>query len=198
MNIFLKEMVKNILIIVGHPAGNSISDQIAEEYAAGAKKSGHQAEIIRLGRLRFDPILHDGYQKVQSLEPDLREVRAKIKSANHLVWVFPIWWFNLPAILKGFLDRLFLPGFAFAYHKTGRGHDRLLTSKTSSIIMTTGWPGLYYKLAGAAGGRALVGTLKFCGIKPVRQYIFGGLANFSEKKLRLILVKAKELGRRVS
>ena len=60
---------------------------------------------MRLGDLRFDPVLREGYQQVQALEPDLLQAQANILWAEHLVLVYPIWWGGIPALLKGFFDR---------------------------------------------------------------------------------------------
>ena len=118
--------MKRILIINGHPNEDSYCSALAEAYKEGA--SAH-AEIkeIRIAALNFEPNLKFGYRKRIELEPDLLEAQEKIKRADHLVWVHPVWWGGFPAILKGFIDRVFLPGFAFRYRENSVWWDKLLT-----------------------------------------------------------------------
>ena len=107
--------------------------------------------------LIFNPNLQFGYQKRTELEPDLLDAWEKIKWADHLVWVHPVWWGGLPAITKGFIDRLFLPGFAFQYRENSVWWDKLLIGKTAHIITTLDQPSWYYWFA---FGRPSVNQLK--------------------------------------
>ncbi|MCP2029785.1 putative NADPH-quinone reductase [Flavobacterium sp. HSC-32F16] len=167
--------MKKILIINGHPNSDSFNFAIADEYKKGALASGAIVEIITIASLNFNPNLKFGYQKRTELEPDLLESWEKIKKANHLVWVHPVWWGGLPAITKGFIDRLFLPGMAFQYRGNSVWWDKLLKGKTAHIITTLDQPGWYYRLF---FGRPSVNqlkksTLEFCGVKPVKVSYIG-------------------------
>lgn len=133
--------MKNILIINGHPNPDSFNFAISEQYKKGAVASGANVETITITSLNFNPNLHFGYQKRIELEPDLLESWKKIQKANHLVWVHPVWWGGLPAITKGFIDRLFLPGMAFQYRENSVWWDKLLKGKTAHIITTLDQPG---------------------------------------------------------
>ena len=86
-----------------------------------------------------------GYAQIQPLEPDLLDAQASITWAQHLVWVYPIWWGGLPALLKGFLDRIFLPGFAFKYRPNSALWDRLLTGRSAELLVTMDSPPWYYR-----------------------------------------------------
>jgi NAD(P)H dehydrogenase (quinone) len=108
-------MPTRILIILGHPRADSFCGALAEAYAEAARAGGSEVRVISLGSLSFDPILHNGYAAVQPLEPDLFAAQAAISWAEHLVFVYPLWWGAMPALLKGFIDRVFLPGFAFKF-----------------------------------------------------------------------------------
>jgi len=123
--------MKNILIINCHPNKDSFNFGIAEAYKKGALQNGPNVEEIVITDLKFNPSLQFGYQKRTELEPDLLDAWEKIKRANHLVWVCPVWWGGLPAIAKGFIDRLFLPGFAFQYRENSIWWDKLLKGKKS-------------------------------------------------------------------
>ncbi|KAA5531648.1 NAD(P)H-dependent oxidoreductase [Paenimyroides baculatum] len=177
--------MKKILIINGHPNKDSFNFAIAESYKGGALKSGAQIQEIIISELNFNPNLQFGYTKRMELEPDLTEAWQKILWADHLVWIHPVWWGGLPAVTKGFIDRLFLPGMAFRYRENSVWWDKLLTGKTAHIITTLDQPGVYYRFF---FGRPSVNQLKksvleFCGVKPVR-VTYLGIVKTSDEKLR--------------
>ena len=132
--------MKKILIINGHPSADSFCHSLAEAYKRGVIKSDAEVKEIIIGDLRFNPNLEFGYEEKSELEPDLLECQQKIKWADHLVWVHPVWWGGLPAITKGFIDRTFLPGFAFKYRENSVWWDKLLIGKTAHIITTLDQP----------------------------------------------------------
>lgn len=188
--------MKKILIINGHPNSESFNFALAESYKNGAIASGAAVETITIANLNFNPNLKFGYQKRTDLEPDLVESWEKIKRADHLVWVHPVWWGGLPAITKGFIDRLFLPGMAFQYRENSVWWDKLLTGKTAHIISTLDQPGWYYRLA---FGRPSVNqlktsTLEFCGVKPIKVSYIGIVKTAAEDQRKKWLEKVYELG----
>ena len=99
--------MKKILVINGHPNPESLNHALASAYVNGAQFSGAQVEYIVISELDFNPNLRYGYQQRTELEPDLLSAWEKIQWADHLVWVHPVWWGGIPAIMKGFIDRLF-------------------------------------------------------------------------------------------
>ena len=116
-------MKKKILIINGHPDKDSFNYAISESYKAGAIVNGAEVKEIKIRELNFNPNLEFGYRKRTELEPDLVEAQEKIKWSEHLVWVYPVWWGSVPAMMKGFIDRVFLPGFAFKKREDSVGWD---------------------------------------------------------------------------
>ncbi len=177
--------MKKILIINGHPNEDSLNFAITESYKNGALKSEAVVKEIIISALHFNPNLQYGYRKRMELEPDLTDAWQKILWADHLVWVHPVWWGGLPAITKGFIDRLFLPGLAFQYRENSVWWDKLLTGKTAHIITTLDQPSLYYRFF---FGRPSVNQLKksvleFCGVKPVK-VTYVGIVKTSDEKLR--------------
>ncbi|WP_316802196.1 NAD(P)H-dependent oxidoreductase [Pedobacter nototheniae] len=162
--------MKNILIINGHPNKESLVFALAEAYQKGAIESGATVSVLHISDLNFNPNLQYGYRKRMELEPDLLESLEKIKEADHLVWLHPVWWGGMPAIMKGFIDRLFLPGITFKYKDNSVWWDKLLKGKTARMITTLDQPSWYYWLM---FGRPSVNQLKksvleFCGVKPVK------------------------------
>ena len=189
--------IKKILIINGHPDENSFCFGLAQAYKKGALSTGAEVQEIIIRNLNFNPNLQFGYQKRTELEPDLLDTWEKIKWANHLVWVHPVWWGGLPAITKGFIDRLFLPGFAFRYRENSVWWDKLLKGKTAHIITTLDTPGWYYRFV---YGRPSVNQLKktvlgFCGIKPVKVTYVQPIRNSKVEFRNKWLAKVENLGK---
>jgi putative NADPH-quinone reductase len=189
-------MAKNILVVLGHPFSESFCAALADAYIDGAGGAGHSVQILRLGDLNFDPILWHGYGKIQELEPDLIEAQKLVQWSKHLVFVYPTWWGAIPALLKGFFDRTFLPGFAFRYRENSVWWDKLLAGRTASLMVTMDTPPWYYRLAYQAPGhhqmkRTILG---FCGIKVTRLTAFGPIKNADEPKRIKWLASAKKLG----
>lgn len=189
-------MSKKVLIILGHPNKDTFCGSLAESYKKGAVKSGAEVREIFVSDLKFDPILHRGYKEIQELEPDLVRAQELIKWAEHLVFVYPTWWATMPALLKGFFDRVFLPGFAFKYRENSPFWDKYLTGKSARVIVTMDAPAWYnFLVYGNAGQKAVKrGTLQFCGIKPVKVTTIGGVKDMKKENLTGWLTKVENLG----
>jgi putative NADPH-quinone reductase len=166
--------MKKVLLILAHPDKSSLNGKIADIFVDNFQGSNINFKRINLGDLNFDLNLKRGYREVQGLEPDLKLAQSDILWADYLVFVFPIWWYSFPAILKGFIDRVFLPGFAFKYNNpNGAMPEKLLKGKKSILICTSGAPSFYYFLFGNLATKTLRGVLKFCGIKNIKTKLFG-------------------------
>lgn len=192
--------MKKILIINGHPNKESFNFGLVAAYKKGALQAGAQIKEIVIAELNFNPNLQFGYQKRTELEPDLIEAWEKIKWADHMVWVHPVWWGGLPAITKGFIDRLFLPGFVFQYRENSMFWDKLLKGKTAHIITTLDQPGWYYRFV---YGRPSVNQLKrstlaFCGVKPVKVTYIGIIKDSTDAARKKWLEKVEKLGLQLS
>jgi putative NADPH-quinone reductase len=192
--------MKKILIINGHPDKESFNFALAAAYKKGALGAGASIKEIVIKDLAFNPILESGYHKQTELEPDLVEAWEKIVWAEHLVWVHPVWWGGLPAITKGFIDRLFLPGKAFKYRENSHWWDKLLTGKSAHIITTLDQPALFYWLVfGKPSVNQLKRTvLEFCGIKPVKVTYVQPIRNSTLEFRKKWLDKIEEIAKRVS
>jgi putative NADPH-quinone reductase len=152
-----------------------------------------------VGDLSFDPVLHKGYAKIQELEPDLVAAQEAITWAQHIVFVYPTWWGGMPALLKGFIDRVFLPGFAFKYREDSRFWDRLLCGRSAHLLVTMDTPPWYYRLVFRMPGHNQMKRtiLEFSGIKPVTISSFGPVKGSSQQQREKWLDKAMEYGRKV-
>ncbi|TDS12293.1 NAD(P)H-dependent oxidoreductase [Sphingobacterium paludis] len=189
---------KKIIIINGHPRRGSFNTALAEAYRAGAIATGAQVRMLTVAELDFNPNLAEGYHKRMHLEPDLLSAWEDILWADHLVWIHPVWWGGLPALLKGFIDRLFLPGMAYVYKKDSIFWDKLLLGRTARIITTLDQPSfIYHILFGRPSVNQLKkATLEFCGVRPVKVSYVGIIRRSTEKQRKDWLLKVEKLGRR--
>jgi putative NADPH-quinone reductase len=169
-------MAKKIYILLGHPNTDSLTGRLADAYEVGALKAGHEVRRQNIAEMKFDPILHKGYRVIQELEPDLKTFQANIKWADHIVILYPSWWATMPALLKGLIDRAWLPGFAFNF-TTVMGFFpgwimRLKGKSARMIILANTHPWATWLLFGSFTNELARATLKFSGIRPVRIKVF--------------------------
>lgn len=162
----------DILVILAHPKEDSFCGTLTQAYSQAALDAGASVDVLNLASLRFDPILHNGYATIQPLEPDLLDAQRKIEQAKHVVWVYPMWWVSVPALLKGFIDRTFLPGWAFRYGE-GKMPVKLLKGRTARVVMTMDSPNWWYWLGyrRAATHAFERGVLKFSGFERIKRSI---------------------------
>jgi len=192
-------MQKRVLIINGHPDKLSFNHGLAEAYGRGAAETGAAVKHITIGELQFDPNLRFGYRQRVELEPDLLEALEKIRWADHLVWVHPVWWGGFPTLMKGFVDRLFLPGIAFRYRPDSVWWDKLFMGKTARIITTLDQPAWYYQLmfGNPSVNQLKKSVLMFCGIKPVRVTYLGPVRSSTADRRANWLEEVSRLGRQL-
>lgn len=192
-------MSKKILLINGHPNKDSFNFGIAAAYRKGAESSGVEIKEIVIADLDFNPNLQFGYQKRTELEPDLLNAWEKIQWADHMVWIHPVWWGGIPAITKGFIDRLFLPGFAFQYRENSPFWDKLLKGKTAHIITTLDQPALFYRFffRRPSVNQLKRSVLQFCGIRPVKVSYIGIIRNSTQEMREKWLAKVESFGKRM-
>lgn len=178
-----KDFAMKILILNANPREESFSDALAASYSKGAADSGHEVKFFNLRDLKFDPILHGGYHKPTELEDSLKDQQEAIKWCEHLVIITPMWWSGAPALLKGYIDRVLLPGFAFKF-KEGGTWDRLLAGKSARVIYTQDSPLVYsFLVIGDAFWNALKkGILEFSGFKPVKRTVFSRVSMVKPEK----------------
>lgn len=190
---------QNIVIIQGHPdpGGDRLCHALAAAYAGGAERAGHQVKRIELADLAF-PLLRTASEFNDGTPPaTIQSVQESIARADHLMIVYPLWLGTMPALLKGFFEQTFRPGFAFALEANSFG-KKLLKGKSARIVVTMGMPALVYRwYFGAHSLRSLErNILGFCGIAPIRESLFGMVEAASEAKRQRWLNKMTALGAR--
>jgi NAD(P)H dehydrogenase (quinone) len=186
--------MKKILVISGHPGRKSLCHDLAETYAEAARAK-NQVKFLDVRKLKFDPMLREGYGGKQRLEKDLVKAQKLISWADHLVISYPTWWGMMPAMLKGFFERILLPGFAFKYKEGGRW-DKLLEGRSARVLVTMDAPYIFYCLMfGKPGHRLIKNALfGFCGISPVKFTNFTMVRHASKSRIEGFFSKAKDLG----
>jgi NAD(P)H dehydrogenase (quinone) len=157
-----------ITVLTAHPDPDSFNVALARAYTRGAVAAGVEVRVVDVTALEFDPLLRGAYRQPMADERDLADLRATILASGHLAWFFPVWWAGLPAVLKGLIDRLFLPEWAFRFE--GRALPRgLLAGRSARYVATMDSPRLWYQLAhhDALAGSFGRATLRFVGLAPV-------------------------------
>lgn len=165
-----------VLLVLGHPRKDSFCAALAEAYAEGAGRAGLEVRRLAVADLAFDPNLRAPSPADQPLEPDLQGAQALILWADHLVFVYPTWWGTAPALLKGFLDRTLVSGFAFEDREDGPGPGcGLLKGRSAHLLATMDTPPWAYRLFTRQPGHQAMkrATLGFCGIGPTFISSFG-------------------------
>jgi len=187
------------LLILAHPRRDSLCGALFDACAEGARQAGVECRQLILSEMNFDPDVHAVSPEQQPLEPDLLRAQRDIQWAEHLVVVCPTWWGTFPALLKGFLDRVLTPGFAFRHLTDGRW-DKLLSGRTADLITTMDTPPWVYRFIYRAPGRqALVrATLGYCGIRSARIETFGPVISTDSSQRQQWLDRARCIGSRLA
>jgi 1,4-dihydroxy-2-naphthoate polyprenyltransferase len=190
--------IMRVLVILGHPRGDSLCAALARAFAEGARAAGCAVELVCVGELSFDPDVTARSPAAQALEPDLARVQGLIAWAEHLVLVYPNWWGTMPARLKGLLDRVLTPGFAFR-ERDGHYYG-LLGGRTAELLTTMDVPPLVYRWIQAAPGRRAMAraTLGLCGIGTVRATLLAPASHTDEATRQGWIEQARGQGRRLA
>lgn len=185
-----------IVIVVGNPLTGSYCEALGEAYKRGAESGGHEAKLIALADLKFDAILREGYRREQALEPDLVAAREAFVACDHVVFIFPLWCGDMPAIMKGFIERLLQPDLLKIQASGGKASWKVFKGKSARVIMTMGMPGLIYRWYFGAHALKLLkrNILQFMGIKPVRSTIYGMIEAVGDDKRKEWLREVEALG----
>ncbi len=155
-----------VLVTIDHPWSGSFNYAILQAVLRGLEAAGHTADVLDLQAEQFNPVLSTAelevYHGGKYLDPKIGEYQRRVEAAHHLVFIFPVWWETMPARLKGWFDRVFLPDWAF-----GEADARpLLTHiRTGTAITTMGAPKAVHTSVEAA---LLKGTLEMVGVQRTR------------------------------
>ncbi|MDN3922221.1 NAD(P)H-dependent oxidoreductase [Roseateles violae] len=189
---------RRILIIDGHPDAEPghLCHALVGAYAAGARAAGHQLRIVELARLDF-PLLRSQRDWERGTVPAaLRPVQLDIAWAGHIVFVFPLWLGDMPALLKALLEQIARPGFALAGKNAPTPGAKLLQGRSARVVVTMGMPALIYRWYFRAHSiRSLErNILGFVGFAPVRETLIGGVESLGAAGVERWLARMHKLG----
>lgn len=182
------------LIIQGSPDSKSFCHANALNFYKIAKRAHKNVTLVDLSKDKFEPVLRYGYRKHMKNESYPNKMQKLVKWANHLIFFFPIWWSAEPSILKGWIERVLTPGFA--YHYQGLFPTQLLKGRTAEMFLTCHAPAFFYSTYGQVVSRWKHFILGSCGIKLTHHMILGRMG-FSQDTLKRRQKFMKKCAKRV-
>ncbi|MDN4523748.1 NAD(P)H-dependent oxidoreductase [Fictibacillus fluitans] len=187
----------NHLLLFCHPSSHSFNHALLEVYSKELEKSGHSVDVRNLYDLDFQPVLTESEYK-NSLEfryeADVLKEQEYIAWCDRLALIYPVWWGGMPALLKGYIDRVF--SYGFAYELDGEEPVPRLQGKSAVTICTTGTPSEIYDENGmhdAMDTARNVSIFEFCGIKATHSLYFGNVILAGDEKRRNMLEEVRQL-----
>jgi putative NADPH-quinone reductase len=187
-----------ILIVQGHPdhGRQHLCHALAQAYADGAAAAGHAVEQLEPARLAL-PLLSDplDWQDGQA-PPAVRAAQDAIRRARHLVFVYPLWLGDMPAMLKGFLEQVARPGFAIDPASRNPLRAGLLRGRSARLVVTMGMPAPVYRWFYGGHSVKLMrrNILQFAGIDPVRSTVVGGAGGMPAERVAAWCARLRRMG----
>ena len=188
------------LVIYAHPNPKSFNHAVLETVMDELEHAEAEYEIRDLYAESFDPLLvNSDLQALQTGIPseDIALEQKIVSQADVLILIFPVWWFNMPAILKGYTDRIFSAGFAFEI--TEKGVSGLLAGKRTAIFNTTGGTRDTYENYGYGDAfRKCVcdGIFRFCGMEVILQHFLYAVPSITAEEREKMLEDVRDLMRK--
>ena len=170
------------LIVFNHPYEGSFCNALLQAVTRGLQKAGVETDLIHLDNDGFNPSMSaadlEAFRAHQPTDPQVIDYSERLRKADHLIFIFPIWWDLMPAATKGFIDRALSPGVVYEHHPRGFGLVPLLKNLKSITVITTmnkpGW--LYAVLTGNLIRKALLRSVfKTMGYKNLHWISFSGV-----------------------
>ena len=190
-------MGKRILLVQGHPdlSQRHLCHALEDAYAGGAQATGHEIRRLHIAVLDFPLLRSQQEWEHGALPPGLAAAQEDIHWAEHIVFFFPLWLGDMPALLKGFLEQVARPGFAFSGERNAFTHKGL-TGRSARVVVTMGMPAVVYRWYFRAHSlRSLQrNILRFIGFRRVRTTVFGSIGSMSAMQSRGCLQEVRALG----
>jgi len=186
-----------VFVLDGHPDETSLCGNLAAAAADAARARGAEVRLLSLSAMAFDPNLAGGYKTKQMLEPDLQHFLEALRWCDTLILVHPMWWGSAPAKLKGLIDRVFLPGIAFAYEGEGHFPKKLFEGRTARVLITTDTPRWYLWLGYRNGWLNVLRRqiLDFVGLKVTHMMTLGTIRDATPEKIAEFIATARRFAR---
>ena len=140
-----------IVIVFNHPYEKSYNEAILRAVTRGLQSANNEVDLIHLDNDRFNPVMSredlKAFVEREQIDPQVKDYCERLKMANHLIFIFPIWWDLMPAATKGFIDRVLCPGVLYDHNPRGFGLvPKLNNLKGVTIITTMNKPKIIYSL----------------------------------------------------
>lgn len=185
-----------ITIIFAHPWHGSFNKAILDEVIQNIEQSGKEYSLIDLYKDQFNPVFNEEelaqFSKGMALDPVVKKYQELLQKSESVIFIFPVWWYDMPAIMKGFVDKVFLKEFVYLSGKTGL--IGLLTNiKHSTVITTSDGPRWYLRWIGGniIKGGFINNTLKGVGIKQTNWLHCGRITKITDKRRNEFLEKIR-------
>ena len=193
---------RRILVIQGHPdvTENHLGHALAHAYASAATTAGHQVRTVTPAQIDFPLLRSQKEWEHGPLPSALQKAQDDIAWSQHLVLFFPLWLGDMPALLKGFLEQVARPGFAFRKEGGNPFGQKGLAGRSARVVVTMGMPALVYRFYFRAHSvRSLErNILGFVGISPVHETLIGMVDSLDEDGRANWLNRMAAFGRRAA
>jgi putative NADPH-quinone reductase len=189
---------QRIVLIQGHPdaSASHLCHALAQAYAEGAEAAGHEVRHVDVATIDF-PLLRSQHEWELGLLPAaLKPAQADIGWAQHIVLFFPLWLGDMPAVLKGFLEQVARPGFAFTTEGNNPFGRKGLTGRSARVVVTMGMPAMVYRWYFRAHSVKSLerNILGFVGISPVHETLVGGVDQLGDDGVAKWKARLQALG----
>jgi NAD(P)H dehydrogenase (quinone) len=187
----------NTLLVYAHPNLLSFNAALAQAIQEEIEKKGGSIKVKDLYAMNFNPVLGEqdfqGYQTGQ-LPADIKQEQADVSWADLIILQGPVWWQSIPAILKGYIDRVFSTGFAYRY--TPQGPEGLLKGKKGLLITTSGSDQKTAETTGlltTLNNTVTEAVFEFTGFKEFKQHNFFAVPTVSDEARKQMLTEMRKL-----
>ena len=185
------------LIVFAHPNSDSLNGHFKTTVESLLLENGHQVIVRDLIQMGFNPVLslEDMIgQRKGMVNQDVKQEQEHVSWADCITFIYPIWWTGMPAVMKGYIDRVFTYGFAYSYD-TGV-QQGLLKGKSVIVVNTQGKSQEEYEASGMAKALSLTsdtGIFEYCGTDVKRHLFFDGAARASPENVEKWACQLTEL-----
>jgi putative NADPH-quinone reductase len=191
-------MGKRILIIQGHPDAEArhFCHALAQAYEQGAAQGGHTVRVIDVATIDFPLLRSQKDWEHGQLPVQLQQAQDDIAWCEHMLLFFPLWLGDMPALLKGFLEQVARPGFAFKKEGSNPYGKKGLSGRSARVVVTMGMPALVYRYYFRAHSVKSLerNILGFVGIAPICETLIGQVDDSDPSKRLDCLIKLHQLG----
>lgn len=189
---------QRIVLIQGHPDAvtRHLGHALEDAYEQGAVAGGHAVRHVSVAQLDFPLLRSQQAWEADTLPPSLRQAQIDIEWAQHLVLFYPLWLGDMPALLKGFLEQVARPGFAFKRDGANPFAQKGLAGRSARVVVTMGMPALIYRWYFRAHSVKSLerNILGFVGISPVNETLIGMVDKLGEVGVQKWENKLRKLG----